>query len=113
MKGIMAVGIAILLIGYSAHSWAESEPAGPHSTLRQVGTGVGSAIGTVVYFPFKTVFCIGGGLASGFTLIFAGSEQAGKVADTACRGTWTITPAAVAGEEPVHFVGNPSAQPQP
>ncbi|PWB80598.1 MAG: hypothetical protein C3F08_03980 [Candidatus Methylomirabilota bacterium] len=110
MKRIVVWGIAMLLIGYSTQSWAASESTRQHSTLRQVGTGVGSAIGTVVYFPFKAAFCILGGLASGVTLMVAGSEQAGKVADTTCRGSWTITPANVAGEEPVYFVGNPSAR---
>src|SRR5574337_683963 len=86
MRQIVAFGIAMLLIGHSAESWAESESGRQHSTLRQVGTGIGSAVGTVVYFPFKAAFCIVGGVASGFTLIFAGSEKAAKVADTTCRG---------------------------
>ncbi|MBI2882548.1 MAG: hypothetical protein HYY11_01345 [Candidatus Methylomirabilis oxyfera] len=110
MRQMVAYGIALLLIGHSTQSLAASESARQHSTLRQVGTGVGSAIGTVVYFPFKATFCILGGLASGVTLMVAGSEQAGRVANTACRGTWTITPAIVAGEEPVWFVGNPSGR---
>lgn len=108
MRQIAVLAIALLLIGYSIPSWAASESSRSHSTLRQVGTGVGCAVGTMVYFPFKAAFCILGGLASGVTLAVAGSEQAGRVADTACRGTWTITPAIVAGEEPVYFVGNPS-----
>jgi hypothetical protein len=110
MKQMIALAIAMLLIGQSIQSWASSEPSKSHSTLRQVGTGVGSAIGTIVYFPFKTTFCVLGGLASGVTLMVSGSEQAGRIADTACRGSWTITPAMVAGEESVYFVGNPSGQ---
>jgi hypothetical protein len=110
MRQIVASGVAVLLIGYSTFSWAGAESSRRQSTLRQVGTGLGSAIGTFVYFPFKATFCILGGLASGVTLIAAGSEQAGKVVDTSCRGSWTITPAMVAGEEPVYFVGDPSAR---
>jgi hypothetical protein len=110
MRQIVALGIAMLLIGQSTQSWAGSEASRQHSTLRQVGTGIGSAVGTIVYFPFKATFCILGGLASGVTLMVAGSEQAGRVVDTSCRGTWTITPAIVAGEEPVWFVGNPSGR---
>ncbi|HWQ70307.1 MAG TPA: hypothetical protein VN494_10245 [Patescibacteria group bacterium] len=110
MRQIVTLGIVMLLIGQSTQSWAGSEASRQHSTLRQVGTGIGSAVGTVVYFPFKATFCILGGLASGVTLIAAGSEQAGKVVDTSCRGSWTITPAMVAGEEPVWFVGNPSGR---
>jgi len=112
MRQIAALAVAMLLIGHSAQSWAGTESSTRHSTLRQVGTGVGSAIGTIVYFPFKAVFCILGGLAGGVTLAVAGSEQAGRVVDTSCRGSWTITPDMVAGEEPVYFVGNPSGAQQ-
>lgn len=78
MRHVTALGLALLLIAYSTASWAGS--GAQESTLSQIGTGVGSAMGTMVYFPFKAVFCIGGGIASGFTLIFAGHDNADKVA---------------------------------
>lgn len=53
MRQIVALGVAMLLIGHSTQSWAGSEASRQHSTLRQVGTGIGSGVGTVVYFPFK------------------------------------------------------------
>lgn len=106
MRQIAALGVALLLIGQSTASWAES--GAQESTLSQIGTGVGSGLGTVVYFPFKTVFCVGGGIASGFTLIFAGRDNANKVASAACRGTWAITPDIIKGNEPVKFVGDSS-----
>lgn len=106
MRQIAAPGLALFLFGHSTASWAESETQ--ESTLSQIGTGVGSGLGTVVYFPVKTVFCIGGGIASGFTLIFAGRDNANKVVSAACRGTWAITPNIISGKEPVKFVGDPS-----
>lgn len=106
MRYLTALGLALLLIGQSAVSWAES--GAQESTWSQIGTGVGSGLGTVVYFPVKAVFCLGGGIASGFTLIFAGRDNADKVAGTACRGTWAITPDIINGKEPVKFVGDPS-----
>ena len=106
MRHVTALGLALLLLGHSTASWAGSEAQ--ESTLSQIGTGVGSALGTVIYFPFKTVFCIGGGIVSGLTLIFAGRDSADKVAGTACRGTWVITPDVVKGKEPVKFAGDPS-----
>lgn len=108
MRHVTALGLALFLVAQSTASWAES--GAQESTLSQIGTGVGSAIGTMVYFPFKAVFCIGGGIASGFTLIFAGRDNADKVAGTACRGTWVITPDVVNGKEPVKFVGDPAAR---
>ncbi|MDE2485126.1 MAG: hypothetical protein KGL32_07750 [candidate division NC10 bacterium] len=106
MRQAAALVLALLLIGHSTASWAASEAE--ESTLSQIGAGVGSTIGTVIYFPFKAAFCIVGGVTSGFTVIFAGPENAGKVARTACRGTWVITPDVVKGKESVKFAGDPS-----
>lgn len=104
MRHVTALGLTLFLVAQSTASWAES--GAQESTLSQIGTGVGSAIGTMVYFPFKTAFCIGGGIVSGFTLIFAGVDSASKVAGTACRGTWVITPDAFKGKAPVKFAGD-------
>jgi hypothetical protein len=49
--------------------------------------------GTLLYAPFKTSFCVVGGVTSGLTLPFGGAQTAGKVAT---------------GQEPVRFVGGPS-----
>jgi hypothetical protein len=42
---------------------------------------------------------------AGLTLPFGGPRTAGKVASTACGGTWVVTPAALKGREPVRFTG--------
>lgn len=110
MRTIVTLGLAMLLIAHSTPSWAEAQAQ--EGTLSQVGSGVGSAIGTFVYFPFKAAFCIVGGVASGFTAIFAGSDSAGKVARTACGGSWVITPGVIKGKETMKFAGDavPSQQ---
>ena len=46
-----------------------------------------------------------GAVSSGLALPFGGPPAAGKVASTACGGTWVITPGTIKGQEPVHFVG--------
>lgn len=38
-----------------------------------------------------------------------GTATAGKVASTACGGTWAITPAALKGKERVRFAGGQSS----
>lgn len=86
--------------------------AGSHaedSTLEQIGYGTGSVLGSAVYFPFKAVFCILGGIGSGVALAVAGSGSAKRVADASCRGTWAITPDIVRGQEPVQFIGRAPA----
>lgn len=67
--------------------------------------GAGAVFGTVLYAPFKTVFCIGGGLTSALSLPFGGTSTAGKIATAACGGTWAISPGMVQRREPVRFVG--------
>ena len=80
-------------------------PARAESTAQEVAYGVGSATTTLVYTPVKASFCILGAVTSGLTLPFGGPRTAGKVASTACGGTWVVTPAALKGREPVRFTG--------
>jgi hypothetical protein len=92
----MAPGLA-QTANVSASTSRESTPA-------QVGYGVGSAFGTLLYVPLKGAFCILGGLGSVFVLPFS-TKTAGEVATGACAGTWVITPDVVRGKAPVKFVG--------
>ncbi len=103
MKRIAAIVLGLALVGQSTASFAERDSQ--ESTGTQIGAGVGSVVGSAVYFPFKASFCILGGVTSGFTLLFAGARAAEKVAGTTCRGTWAITPNVVRGKETVHFAG--------
>jgi hypothetical protein len=107
MKPIMAIILVLGLLAPSTASWAGS--SAHESTPEQIGAGVGSVVGSAVYFPFKASFCILGGLASGVTLVADGPQSANKVASAACRGTWAITPDIVKGQTPVKFVGHPPA----
>ena len=110
MRQVLVVMVALGLLALTSPSWAGS--ASEESTLGQVGTGVGSVVGSAVYFPFKAAFCILGGIGSGVTLLAAGPESANKVASASCRGTWVITPDVVKGKESVHFVGEAPRSPE-
>ena len=103
MKRSAAILLGLALMGQSTASFAQGDSQ--DSTGVQIGAGVGSVVGSAVYFPFKASFCILGGVTSGFTLVFAGARAAERVAGTACRGTWAITPNVVKGKETVHFAG--------
>jgi len=102
MRRVMALALGLVLIGQGTAAGAAA--TSQENTPVEVGLGVGSVLGTVVYAPFKTVFCVLGGISSVGTLIFD-PKMAGKVADTACRGTWVITPDNLRGKERVQFVG--------
>ena len=78
MRLIMALALGLVLIGQS--TTASAAAASEENTPVEVGLGVGSVLGTVVYAPFKTVFCILGGISSVGTLIFD-PKMAGRVAE--------------------------------
>ena len=102
MKQIFAGLVMFVLVSQALPGWAGSASA--QSTLEQAGYGAGSALGTLVYVPFKATFCVLGGIGAAFTAI-ASTSTAGKVVGASCGGTWVITPDAVKGDEPVQFVG--------
>ncbi len=105
---LAALGITLVML---AAAWPGSAAA--ESTSQDVAYGVGSVTTTLVYAPVKASFCILGAVTSGFTLPFGGPRTAEKVASTACGGTWMVTPAALKGREPVHFVGGDSEPSSP
>jgi len=92
----------MVLMAQTTPGWAGSSSSS--STLGQAGYGAGSALGTIVYVPFKATFCILGGLGSAATAVVS-RPTAGKMATASCGGTWVISPGVLQGQERVHFVG--------
>jgi len=97
MKRMITIGLVVALFALPTAARGDDG--------REVAQTAGSVFGTLVYTPVKASVCILGAIGSGFTYM-ADSKTAGKVARASCGGTWVITPDAVAGKEPVHFVGN-------
>ena len=66
-----------------------------------------AAVSTILYFPFKAAFAIGGGIVGGLAYAFSGgNEQAAKsIWDTSLRGTYIITPDHLQGNRPIRFLG--------
>ena len=78
MKPMVTIILLLVLVMHSTGGWAGS--GGHESTSEQIGAGVGSVVGSAIYFPFKASFCILGGLASGVTLVADGPQTANRVA---------------------------------
>ncbi|TKS60491.1 MAG: hypothetical protein EWM72_01385 [Nitrospira sp.] len=76
-------------------------------TASGVGMQVLSALSTIVYFPFKGAFAIGGGIVGGLAYLFSGgSEQTAKnIWIPSMYGTYIITPEHLAGDRAVRFIG--------
>ena len=103
MKRRVAILVVLALLGHVGAAAAGGDSSG--STPEQVAYGAGSALGTIVYSPFKASFCILGGVAGAFTAL-ASPPTASKVVGGSCRGTWIITPDVLRGKERVKFVGD-------
>jgi hypothetical protein len=69
-----------------------------------------SAVATILYFPFKAAFAIGGGVVGGLAYAFSGgSEQTAKnIWIPSIYGTYIITPDHLKGDKPVRFLGVPA-----
>jgi hypothetical protein len=104
--------IFVVIIAYSsmfvAPAWSQSSSADA-----QQGTASGAIMGatagaaTILYFPFKAAFAIGGGIVGGLAYVFSGfSESTAKsIWVPSVYGTYVITPEHLSGDRPVRFLG--------
>ena len=94
-------------------AWSQGSAAPPSSESTEGGTaasaGMGAAAGlsTLLYFPLKAVFAIGGGIVGGLTYVFSGGNEhaAKRIWDTSLYGTYIITPDHLQGNRPIRFFG--------
>ncbi|MCS6319072.1 MAG: hypothetical protein H8K05_15115 [Nitrospira sp.] len=102
--------LALLIAPVSAQesSGASNVPVSANdASASGVGVQVGSALATIVYFPLKLAFAIGGGVVGGLAYGFSGfSEQTAKnIWVPSMYGTYVITPDHLKGDKPIRFLG--------
>jgi hypothetical protein len=89
-------------------AWSQSSSSDQQQrTASGAVMGAASAASTIVYFPFKAAFAIGGGIVGGLAYAFSGgSEQTAKnIWIPSMYGTYLITPEHLTGDRPVRFLG--------
>jgi hypothetical protein len=71
------------------------------------GMQAAAAVSSILYFPFKAVFAIGGGIVGGLAYAFSGgnTEAAKSIWTTSMYGTYIITPDHLRGDKPIRFLG--------
>ena len=86
---------------------ASEEVTTDTDSTSDAGMEAAAALSTIVYFPVKLAFALGGGIVGGLTYAFTGGDEeaAGDVWRASMEGTYNITPENLTGEKPVHFVG--------
>ena len=69
--------------------------------------GAASAVATILYFPFKAAFALGGGIVGGLAYVFSGFNEttANSIWIPSMYGTYEITPEHLTGDRPVRFLG--------
>ena len=92
--------LALCTVTMVPSAWSQESAAPPSSESTEGGTAssagmqLAAGLSTLLYFPLKAAFAIGGGIVGGLTYVFSGgNEQAAKsVWDTSLYGTYIITP---------------------
>jgi len=108
----LAIVILVVVMTYCsmlvAPAWSQSSSAdAQQGTATGAGMGAASAAATILYFPFKAAFALGGGIVGGLAYVFSGfSEQtAMNIWVPSVYGTYLITPEHLTGDRPVRFLG--------
>ncbi len=104
--------IVLVVIVYGsmlvAPAWSQSTSIdSQQGTASGAGMGAASAVATILYFPFKAAFALGGGIVGGLAYVFSGfSESTAKnIWVPSVYGTYVITPEHLSGDRPVRFLG--------
>ena len=113
MSVVMMCSIAILGAPVLAQESSSSStaPVSPQdASASGVGIQAGSALATIIYFPLKLAFAIGGGVVGGLAYGFSGgSEQTAKnIWIPSMYGTYIITPDHLKGDKPIRFLAVPA-----
>ena len=102
---IVAITYCSVLV---APAWSQSSSAdAQQETAAGAGMGAASAVATILYFPFKAAFAIGGGIVGGLAYLFSGLNEptAKSIWVPSVYGTYVITPEHLSGDRPVRFLG--------
>jgi hypothetical protein len=89
-------------------AWSQPSSADTQQgTASGAGVQAASALATILYFPLKAAFAIGGGIVGGLAYAFSGgSEQTAKnIWIPSMYGTYVITPEHLSGDRAVRFLG--------
>jgi len=115
IKIICSLFLFFLLVFNATLSYANDEigkldRSKERNVLAEAGLGMGSFLLTSIYSPLKISYSVLGIVIGGFAygLTFGNSYIAGGVLDSACRGTYIITPQILLAEEPLYFIGSKS-----
>ena len=88
-------------------AYAEDTTTDYAVAVSETGMEAASALATMVYFPAKAAFALGGGIAGGLAYAFTGGDEkaSSKIWRASMEGDYMVEPANLTGEVPINFVG--------
>ena len=88
-------------------AYAEDTPTDYAVAVSETGMEAASALVTMVYFPAKAAFALGGGIVGGLTYAFTGGDEeaTSKIWRASMEGDYMIEPGNLTGDDPVNFIG--------
>jgi hypothetical protein len=89
-------------------AWSQALSADlQQGTTEGAAMGAASAAATILYFPFKAAFGLGGGIVGGLAYVFSGFNEttAKNIWIPSMYGTYEIIPEHLTGDRPVRFLG--------
>ena len=88
-------------------AYAEDTSTDYAVAVSETGMEAASALATMVYFPAKAAFALGGGIVGGLTYAFTGGDEkaASKIWHASMEGDYMVEPANLTGEDSINFVG--------
>lgn len=105
---LLVLALGTVTVAPSAWSQDSAPSNGSEGgTASSAGMGVAAGLSSLLYFPLKAVFAIGGGIVGGLAYAFSGgNENAAKsIWTTSMYGTYIITPDHLRGDKPIRFLG--------
>lgn len=104
--------LALCTITIVPSAWSQDNPpsavgSSEGGTTSDAGWGVLAGLSSLVYFPLKAAFAIGGAIVGGLTYVFSGGDEkaAKPVWQTSMYGTYLLTPDHLQGNRPIRFLG--------
>lgn len=105
--------LALCTVTIVPSAWSQEGAGSPSSqgstggTASSAGMGAAAAVSTILYFPLKAAFAIGGGIVGGLAYLFSGgNEQSAKsIWTTSLLGDYYISPDHLEGNRPIRFLG--------
>jgi hypothetical protein len=88
-------------------AYAEDTSTDYAVAVSETGMEAASALATMVYFPAKAAFALGGGIVGGLTYAFTGGDEeaTSKIWRASMEGDYMVEPGNLTGEVPINFVG--------